>query len=177
MTTDTACCLVTDNLAHAASRLWQKDCGSMPVVDEGNHVRGMITDRDICMAAFVTGKPLADLNVGDSMAKDVSGIGPDDSLLAAEMLMRSRGVHRLPVVDPDGQLLGMLCCNDLLRWVDDGGSLGTKPSDAVRLVRTLAAIGRPRSSVPVEPVDGTVKPPVPARAVEPQSSSAVGVKP
>lgn len=174
MTTGTASCLVTDNLAHAASLLWQKDCGSLPVVDEGNHVQGIITDRDICMAAFVTGRPLAELSVGDSMAEDVAGVGSDDSLLAAEMLMRSRGVHRLPVVDPDRRLLGMLCSNDLLRWVDGGGATGAKPSDAVRLVRTLATIGQPRSSLPIaEQGLGAVRPRAQKQVIAPKGETAV----
>lgn len=158
MTVGTAYCLASDSLAHVASLLWHHDCGSMPVVDEGHRVLGMITDRDICMAALLTGQRLDELSVGGSMANDVSGVGPEDSLLSAEMLMRSRAVHRLPVMDSEQKLLGMLCSNDLLRWVDDGGSAGARPSDAVRLVRTLATIGRPRSSVPAMRAGSDTKP-------------------
>lgn len=158
MTMGTASCLVSDTLAHAASLLWDNDCGCIPVVDEDHRVQGIITDRDICMAALLTGKRLDELGVDDSMAKDVFGVGPDDSLVSAEMLMRSKGVHRLPVVDAGHKLLGMLCSNDLLRWADDGRSSGAKPTDAVRLVRTLAAIGRPRSSVPATSTDSEAAP-------------------
>ena len=158
MTMGTAYCLSRDSLAHAASLLWQRDCGGIPVVDEDHRVQGMLTDRDICMAASLTGKRLDELSVGGSMSNNVSRVGPDDSLLFAEMLIRFRRVHRLPVVDAERRLLGMLCCNDLLRWADDGGSTGAKPNDAVRLVRTLTSIGQPRSSGPDTSPDREAEP-------------------
>ena len=46
-----------DSLASAARRMWDRDCGCLPVVDTHHRVVGMITDRDVCMAAYTTGKP------------------------------------------------------------------------------------------------------------------------
>ncbi len=149
MTKNAACCCASDSLALAAGLLWRNDCGSVPVVDEAGRVQGMITDRDICMAGLTTGKKLADLLVSDAMARDVASIAATESLLQAEMLMRDRGVHRLPVIDAQQRVIGMLCSNDLLRWVDDGGANGAPSKDATHLVRTLAIIGRPRTPAPV----------------------------
>lgn len=169
MTKNPACCKASDNLAMAANLLWQNDCGCVPVVDENDHVQGMITDRDICMAAFTTGKRLAELLVGEAMARDVASIGVMDSLLEAELTMRTRAVHRLPVVDAQHRLIGMLCCNDLLRWADDGGANGSTTNDAVHLVRTLATIGRSRTAVPAAFTPGAAEA---ARTMEPRALGA-----
>jgi CBS domain-containing protein len=181
MTRNAACCAASDSLATAATLLWQNDCGSVPVVDANGRVQGMITDRDICMAAWSTGRSLMELRVGNTMTRDVASIGVMDSLLEAEMIMRSRGVHRLPVMDAQQRVIGILCSNDLLRWIDDGGAHGSMPNAAEHLVRTLAIIGRPRSAVGEAPVLGPAgdgRPPavpLPARRhpdVEPERQAA-----
>jgi len=132
----------------AARLLWDNDCGCLPVVDAAGVLKGMITDRDICMAALSTGRSIAELRVAESMTRDVAFVGPRDALSTAEDAMRRRRVHRLPVVDAERRVVGVLCANDLLRWVDDGGADGPTSSEAVHLVRTLAEICRPRTSVP-----------------------------
>jgi CBS domain-containing protein len=143
MTRTIVSCDPTDDLATAASRLWENDCGSLPVLDDRGHVVGMLTDRDICMAAMFSGKPLGELRVAAVMTKDVATVREHDSLRDAEMIMRSRSVHRLPVVDDHQRVVGILACNDLLRWVDDGGRADSN-QEAVHLVRTLAAVGHRR---------------------------------
>ena len=62
MTLDVSCCHPGDTLERAAELMWQHDCGCVPVVDEGSHVVGMITDRDVCMAAYTRGVSLSPLN-------------------------------------------------------------------------------------------------------------------
>lgn len=114
------------------------------VVGEHGQLHGMITDRDICMAAYTSRERLAELQVREAMAIDVACVSPGQSLRDAEMLMRDRGVRRLPVLDEDGCVIGLLSCNDLMRWGDDAGTIGRRHHDAVHLVRTLAIVGRPR---------------------------------
>lgn len=137
-------CRIDDSLEHAAHLLWEHDCGCLPVVGEHGQLHGMITDRDICMAAYTSGERLQDLQVREAMAIDAASLLPTDSLHHAEVVMRDRGVHRLPVLDDEQRVIGVLTCNDLLRWVDDAGTTGRGPHDAVHLVRTLAAVGAPR---------------------------------
>ena len=55
MTPFPATCGPADNLAQAAEHMWDADCGIVPVVDERGHVLGVITDRDICIAAATRG--------------------------------------------------------------------------------------------------------------------------
>jgi CBS domain-containing protein len=154
MTKDVKCCAVQDSLAAAARILWEHDFGCAPVIDEGGHLHGMLTDRDICMAAYISGRGLHDLKVADIMTRNVASVRPQESLRDAELLMRARGVRRLPVVDDQRRVIGLLSCNDLCRWVDDGGSNDSVHHDAVHLVRTLATVGRPR----VAAANGTPQP-------------------
>ena len=52
-----------DSLARAAQMMWDHDCGALPVIDDSGRVLGMITDRDVCMAAYTQGRPLAEIPV------------------------------------------------------------------------------------------------------------------
>ncbi len=71
MKTDVEVCAIDDNLAAAASRMWDCDIGCLPVVDDAGQVVSMITDRDICMAALTRGQALHEIPVSAAMAKEV----------------------------------------------------------------------------------------------------------
>jgi CBS-domain-containing membrane protein len=150
MTRAVITCDAEDTLAAAARRMWDRDCGCLPVVDAHGHVVGMITDRDVCMAAYTTGKPLSELRVAAVMARSVATARPDDSLQDAERTMRQHAVRRLPVLDEGARVIGILSCNDLFRDAEDRDDRTDSDDDAmaahdaVHLVRTMAAIGRRR---------------------------------
>jgi CBS domain-containing protein len=109
-------CHPEDSLAKAACLMWDHDCGCLPVVAEGAHrVAGMITDRDICMHALFENKPLAELQVKQAMATDVQVCRPYDELSVADEIMRGARLRRLPVLDDDGNLVGMVTLADLAR--------------------------------------------------------------
>jgi predicted transcriptional regulator len=82
-------------------------------VDEQFRPIGFLTDRDICMAAYTQGKPLAELQVEGAMARKVVSCASDDDLRSAAQLMRDNGKRRLPVVNQDGTLVGLLSLDDL----------------------------------------------------------------
>lgn len=138
-------CRQDDSLASAARLLWEHDCGCVPVIDERGHVEGMLTDRDICMAAYTSGRTLNDLQVGSAMARDIATVQSTETVREAELMMRSRGVRRLPVVDGQNRLLGLVTLNDICRWVTDGGANGHTQDSAAHLLGTLAAVGKPRT--------------------------------
>ena len=72
--------LPTDSMNHAAQLMWDHDVGSVPVVDDERRVIGMLTDRDICMAAYTQGRPLRDLPVEVAMARQVISCRSDDDI-------------------------------------------------------------------------------------------------
>ena len=106
-------CYPEDDLRVPARAMWEGDCGSIPVVDSWSHVIGMITDRDICMAAYTQGRKLEEIRVQDVMSKGVTSCKTSDSLEQAEELMRRQKVRRLPVVDGDKRLVGLLSIHDI----------------------------------------------------------------
>src|SRR5690606_28351921 len=59
MTRDVQVCGPRDDLNRAAQIMWDHDCGVVPVVDSERRPIGMVTDRDVCMAAYTQGKPLS----------------------------------------------------------------------------------------------------------------------
>lgn len=140
MTRSVIGCRTIDTLNDAARIMWEADCGCVPVLDDAGHPVGMLTDRDICMAAYTQGKPLLAIPIANAMASSVVVCRSDDSIATAEELMREHQLRRLPVVGADGTLVGILSLNDIairghLEGKRSADELG---SDAI--ARTLAAI-------------------------------------
>lgn len=106
-------CHAHDALNKAAQIMWEEPCGAVPVVDEERRPIGFLTDRDICMAAYTQGRPLALMRVEGAMARKVMCCRADDDLRTAAALMREHRTRRLPVVDRDGKLMGLLSLDDL----------------------------------------------------------------
>jgi CBS domain-containing protein len=142
MTKDVKTCRSQDTLNVPAQLMWDGDCGCIPVVDDGGRVAGMVTDRDICMAALTQDRPLTTMPVSIAMAKDVFACGPGDSVDDAETTMREHQVRRLPVLGSEGQLVGVLSLNDLARVAGKGRRSDGITVEAVEA--TLAAICAPR---------------------------------
>jgi CBS domain-containing protein len=145
MTKEVRCCSPDDSLEYAAQLMWEHDCGCLPVCggssgDTAYRTIGVVTDRDICMCALFQHKPLSELHVRDAMATRVLACQPGDSLEHAERMMRDEQIRRLPVVNGDGNLLGLISLADLAREA-------TRPAQTqaeVELANTLAAICTPR---------------------------------
>jgi CBS domain-containing protein len=137
-------CGPNDDLQRAAQIMWESDCGIVPVVDSEERVVGMITDRDICMAAYTHGQPLWQIPVSNAMAKDVHGVRENSLLEAAEGVMRRLRIRRVPVLDGDGRLKGILSMNDLARHAHRSAGHKHDGLSGDRIVQTLAAICEPR---------------------------------
>ncbi len=106
-------CTPDSNLAEVASIFWEANCGSLPVVDDNGQVVGMITDRDVCMATGTRNQPAADIAVRQVISGTVWTCLPDDDLRTALRTMQSHKVRRLPVVDIEGHLQGVLSLTDV----------------------------------------------------------------
>jgi CBS domain-containing protein len=140
MTKTVWACVPTDTLNRAAQLLWEHDCGVVPVVDRDRVVVGMITDRDICMAAYMTGRPLTHVRVLDAMARRVHAVREGESIDHAQHVMAEFQVRRLPIVDAGHRLVGILSMTDLARRAHRSGLVAKGPT-ADGVARTLAAIG------------------------------------
>ena len=148
MTRHVRTCHPGDSLSAAAQIMWESDCGCVPIVehDEGGpRVIGIITDRDICMAGYTQGRPLSAIRVESAMARQVHSCRPTDSLTEALNILRQHQLHRLPVVDNGGHLVGMLSLADAAREaVREHGRKGRDVTDT-RIGEVLEAICVPRA--------------------------------
>jgi CBS domain-containing protein len=141
MTLQVQACTTHDRLNAAARIMWDHDCGCAPVVDTHGKLVGIVTDRDLCMAAYTQGVPLQSIPVERAMSSKVISCKGADDVESAHQLMRTHEIHRLPVVDSRGRLAGILSLSDLLKHaIGNGGA----PSDGVEVLMTLSAIRRRR---------------------------------
>ena len=137
-------CPVNVTLDAVARVMWEYDCGVVPLVDGDGRVAGIVTDRDICMAAYTQGLPLAEISASSAMSAQVFSCRPEDPVETAESLMSARQIRRLPVVDRDGHPVGVVAINDLTRSATRAKGNGMEHE----VVETLAAIGRARQPIP-----------------------------
>jgi CBS domain-containing protein len=114
MTRDVQCCGPETNLAVAAKMMWDSDCGALPILNVQGQVMGVITDRDICMAASTKDKPPSAITAWETASGKAITCGPDDDVRIALDRMGQGKVRRLPVVDDDGILQGILSINDVV---------------------------------------------------------------
>jgi CBS domain-containing protein len=132
-------CSVGDSLNEAARLMWERDVGAVPVVDDQGRVAGVITDRDICMAAYTQGLPLQAIPVASAMATEVFSCRPGDSIPAAEKIMRDKQVRRIPIVNGAGEPIGILTLNDLARKAESSGGRRMNGAGG-EVLHTLAAV-------------------------------------
>ena len=118
MTEDVLTCGLNDPLETAARIMSERGCGCVPVVDIEMRVAGLLTDRDALMALLRHQKALSDVTVKEACTHTVICCQPEDTLERAELLMRVNHVRRLPVIDPDRALVGVISLTDLARHVE-----------------------------------------------------------
>lgn len=143
MTTDVATCAPDETLKDAALKMWECDCGFVPVVREGK-LEGVLTDRDICMAACFQDQPLSQLRVRDVMIRDVEACRPDSELEEVHDLMARSQIRRVPIVSENGDLVGIVSVNDVVLRANDADA-GTGDGCAA-VPTTLAAISTHRQT-------------------------------
>ena len=102
------------SLGAVAMMMWDSDCGALPVVNYEGTVVGMITDRDICMAAATKNRPLSEITVFETITGQVYACAPGDDIHDAMKTMAKHQVRRLPVIHDTGMLAGILSVNDIV---------------------------------------------------------------
>jgi CBS domain-containing protein len=138
------------DLASVAHLLWENDCGSVPVVAHDHKVIGMITDRDICMAAATKHRPPGEITVAEVIDGNVYKCQLDTDLGEAMLIMKQEQVRRLPVVDADGKLQGVLSLADIILSAEPHSAKAVKLS-AGPIMEMLKAICSPRIVSAAEP--------------------------
>jgi len=89
-----------------------EDVGSLPILD-GDQLAGVVTDRDIVIRAIAKGKDPRGMAVRDVASRELVTVQADDDLMDALQLMATRQVRRLPVVDENNRLVGILSQADV----------------------------------------------------------------
>jgi CBS domain-containing protein len=117
-------------VAEAAKLMKSENVGSLPVT-EGDRLVGMVTDRDIVVRVVAEGKDVQSATVGEIASKDLVTVDPQQDLDEALRLMAQHQVRRLPVVEEDGRLVGILAQADIAQQGEDSktGQMVEKISD------------------------------------------------
>lgn len=149
MTRTPASCRPETNLGSAVETLWNRGCGILPVVDSDERVVSVITDRDICIALGTRNCLPGELTVGDVATQRAICCGADEDVRSAMEKMAEGKVRRLPVVNADGKLKGLLSMDDVVgrtpaKAMAKGNELTSE--DVVSALKRLYAPRVPRTS-------------------------------
>ena len=112
MTNSPTCCAPGLSLDRVAKLMVEHDCGVIPVCEAGKVV-GVITDRDITCRAVALGRIPAEVAVSDIMTRPVYTVRQDEDIQTAIDLMEKKQIRRLPVVDTDDNIVGIIAPSDL----------------------------------------------------------------
>jgi CBS domain-containing protein len=117
MTVDVAVVGPDDTVARAASEMRERNLGFLPVCTPDGQVVGVLTDRDLALRVLAEQRPLQ-TPVADVMSRDPVLCPADAELELADGLMRAHRKRRLPCVDAQGRLAGVLSLADVARYCD-----------------------------------------------------------
>jgi CBS domain-containing protein len=118
MTPNPACCTPDTPIEQAARLMRQHDCGEIPVVDtpEGGALLGVVTDRDIVVRLVAEGQDVRSTTVSACMTRPAVSLGPDAQVSDAVEMMQAHQIRRIPIVDAQGGVCGIVAQADLARW-------------------------------------------------------------
>jgi CBS domain-containing protein len=114
MTKKACFCGPESTLEEACFLMRKNNCGFLPVVGDGGNVIGIITDRDICIALGTRNRKPSDVRVWDVMPLKLFTCMAGDDVHCALKTLRSAKIRRLPVIDRDSSLVGVLSIDDVV---------------------------------------------------------------
>lgn len=132
MTVDVGFCRTGDDLARAAYIMWHRDCGVVPIVEDDGRVVGVVTDRDIAIAAASQNRRPSEMRCAEMAVRSVACCLLDESIADVLSRMAKLRVRRLPVIGARHELAGIISITDIIR---KGGK-----KDSKRAMKTLARI-------------------------------------
>ena len=120
MTKDPTCCVPSDTAQHAAKIMRDENTGVVPIIEneQSRKVVGIVTDRDLCMNIVAEGRDPRTTQVHESMTTTVVACSPQDSVDKATELMRENQIRRIPVIDDQHQLVGIVAMADIVGRAD-----------------------------------------------------------
>lgn len=133
MTKDLVIANTDDTVLDIARLMAHHNIGCIPIVEKGQKVLGIITDRDIVLSMAKYNKSLGQTLVSDIMTKNVYSVKPEAEVEQALMLMKRQQIRRLPVIDND-ILVGMVSLGDFAVYDD---------KDKYEISDALTEISRP----------------------------------
>jgi CBS domain-containing protein len=114
MTPSPTCCTPQHTAIDAAELMRREDVGVVPVVSEdGRKLIGVVTDRDLVIKVLAEGRDPRSTAVTEAMSTDVVTCLPQESVETVMELMSTRQVRRIPIVDRDGSLIGIVSQADV----------------------------------------------------------------
>ncbi len=140
MTKGVHSCRPETNLSMAAMQMWNGDLGALPVLANGGTVVGIITDRDICMAAATKHCDPSTIKVEEVMTGQLYSCAPETEIHEALQTMQQRRVRRLPVINSDnGKLAGILSLNDVALKAQSGAKVELSAQDVENTLKAICA--------------------------------------
>ena len=106
------------SLKEAATKMKKLDVGLIPVCD-GDRVKGLLNDRDITIRATANGRDPSKTKVNEVMSTDIAYCLEDQAVDEAVILMEARQIRRLPILNQDKQLIGIVSLADIAVHVGD----------------------------------------------------------
>jgi CBS domain-containing protein len=117
--TSKLCSIDTDkSITYAAKMMRDEDVGLAPIV-EGDRLVGVLTDRDIAVRVVAEGRDPEQVKVTEVASRDLVTLDPQQDLDEALRLMAQHQVRRLPVVEEDGRLVGVVAQADVAQQADE----------------------------------------------------------
>jgi CBS domain-containing protein len=114
MTKHASFCGPESTLEEASFLMHKNNCGFLPVVGDGGNVIGAVTDRDMCIALGTRNRKPSELRVWDVMPRKLFTCMEGDDIHCALKTLRDARIRRLPVIDRDGGLIGVLSIDDIV---------------------------------------------------------------
>jgi CBS domain-containing protein len=126
MTRNVATVHPDDSVRHAAQIMADCDCGAIPVVDWQGRLIGMITDRDITVRLVAENMRVGDARVGDCMTNEAFACHENDSLETCMRTMSRHQIRRMPIVDDQNRIAGIVSQGDLAQHASDHTGTGER---------------------------------------------------
>jgi len=118
MTKDPECVTPQNTLRDVARLMKDESVGVLPVVDDNRKLMGIITDRDLVVRAMAEDRQATQMRIEEIMTRDVEAITEDEEVHEVLDLMGRKQVRRLPVVDEQDRLIGVVSISDIAQKAD-----------------------------------------------------------